>query len=163
MRVHVVFLPTSRDKLQSALLEGRGDIVAGNVKQTTERQGLADFIAPTFGDVKELVVTGPGAPTVATVDDLAGQTVHVRQQSGYRESLDALNTALEQRGKVPVEIKFLGSTTWNSSPRGASVERPCSTSATSTSTTSRISSHTPRARRNATAAIANLACAAGVF
>src|SRR5262245_4859863 len=106
-RVHVVFLPTSRDKLQSALLEGRGDIVAANITQTTERQNLADFVAPTFDNVKELVVTGPGAPAIATIDDLSGQTVHVRQQSAYRESLDALNAAFEQRGKAPLAIKFL--------------------------------------------------------
>src|SRR5262245_3158477 len=30
LRVHVLFVPTSRDKLQAALLEGRGDIVAAN-------------------------------------------------------------------------------------------------------------------------------------
>ncbi len=37
-RVHVVFLPTSRDTLQQALLEGRGDIVAANVTVTPGRQ-----------------------------------------------------------------------------------------------------------------------------
>jgi len=61
LRVHVVFVPTSRDRLQAALLEGRGDIVAANITVTPGRQDLAEFVTPTFSDVKELVVTGPGA------------------------------------------------------------------------------------------------------
>ena len=107
LRVNVVFLPTSRDKLESALLGGRGDIIAANVTMTADRQTRGDFIEPTLTNVKELVVTGPGAPTILSVDDLAGQTVHVRQQSVYRESLDALNTSLRQRDKPLVDIKFL--------------------------------------------------------
>jgi membrane-bound lytic murein transglycosylase MltF len=107
LRVHVVFLPTSRDRLQAALLEGRGDIVAANVTQTTEREKLVDFVAPTFENVKELVVTGPGAPPVASIDDLAGQAVHVRQQSVYRESLEALNVTLKEQGKEPIRIEFV--------------------------------------------------------
>src|SRR5262245_15693076 len=99
LKVHVVFVPTSRDKLQAALLEGRGDIVAANVTETAARQQLADFVEPTYNNVKELVVTGPGAPAVATADDLAGKTVQVRQQSAYRESLDTLNADLKKRGK----------------------------------------------------------------
>src|SRR5262245_62064017 len=110
VRVHVVFEPTSRDKLQTALLEGHGDIVAANVTETAERQNLADFVAPTFTNVKELVVTGPGAPSIASVDDLAGQTVHVRPQSAYRQSLDALNATLKQRGKPAIVVQFLPDT-----------------------------------------------------
>src|SRR5262245_46443127 len=75
LRVHFVFIPTSRDKLQQALIDGRGDIVAANVTVTDARQDLADFVAPTFTDVKQLVVTGPGAPAITTLDDLSGQTV----------------------------------------------------------------------------------------
>jgi membrane-bound lytic murein transglycosylase MltF len=107
LRIHVVFVPTSRDKLQAALLEGRGDIIAANITQTPERERLADFAMPTYTNVKELVVTGPGARPITTTDDLAGQTVHVRQVSAYRESLDALNVSLKQQGKAPVDIQFL--------------------------------------------------------
>jgi len=110
LRVNVVFLPTSRDKLQAALLEGRGDIVAANVTQTIEREKLADFVAPTYTNVKELVVTGPGAPALTTLEDLAGQTVRVRSQSAYRESLEALNATLKQGGKAPVDIEFVPDT-----------------------------------------------------
>ena len=110
LRVHVVFIPTSRDQLQQALLEGRGDIVAANVTITDERQDLVDFVAPTFTNVKEMVVTGPGAPAIGSVDDLSGQTVHVRQISAYYQSLQALNGTLAQRNKPPVVVKFVPDT-----------------------------------------------------
>jgi membrane-bound lytic murein transglycosylase MltF len=107
LRVHVVCLPTSRDQLQAALLGGRGDIVAANVTQTEARLAAADFATPTFTNVKEIVVTGPGAPAISMLDDLAGQTVHVREHSVYRESLDKLSASLKQRGKPAVVVKGL--------------------------------------------------------
>jgi membrane-bound lytic murein transglycosylase MltF len=110
LRVHVVFIPTSRDQLQQALLEGHGDIVAANVTITGERQDLADFVTPTFTNVKEVVITGPGAPAIASVDDLSGQTVHVRQISAYYQSLQALNNTLAQRNKPPVVVKLVPDT-----------------------------------------------------
>jgi len=110
LRVHVVFIPTSRDRLQQALLEGHGDIVAANVTITDERQDLVDFVAPTFTNVQEVVVTGPGAPAIGSVDDLSGQTVHVRQISAYYQSLQALNGTLAQRNKPPVVVKFVPDT-----------------------------------------------------
>jgi membrane-bound lytic murein transglycosylase MltF len=107
LRVHVVFIPTSRDKLQQALLEGRGDIVAANVTVTDERLEMADFVAPTLTDVKQVVVTGPGAPAVAVLDDLSGQTVHVRKISAYYQSLQRLNATLVQRNKPAVVVQFV--------------------------------------------------------
>ena len=102
-----MFIPTSRDKLQAALAEGRGDIVSANVTITASRQELVDFITPTLTEVKELVVTGPGARALTTLDDLSGQTVHVREQSIYRESLETLNASLKQRGKPAIDIQNL--------------------------------------------------------
>ena len=42
-KIHVAFLPTSRDDLFPALVEGRGDIIAANVTVTPERAKLVDF------------------------------------------------------------------------------------------------------------------------
>ena len=108
--VQVVFLPTPLGKLQAALLEGRGDIAVANVTRTADWDDVADFAAPTSADVKEVVVTGPGASALASVDDLAGQTVQVREQSAYRESLMALNAQLTERGKAPIVIQFVPDT-----------------------------------------------------
>src|SRR4029450_2546007 len=79
LRVEVVFVPTKRDRLLPALTEGRGDIVVANLTITEERQELVDFTDPLTTNVSEIVVTGPASPPIATLDDLAGQEIFVRQ------------------------------------------------------------------------------------
>jgi len=104
----VVLIPTTREKLLSGVMEGRGDIAAGNITATEERQKLVDFIAPADRKpVRELVVTGPASPPLATLDDLSGKTVYVRKATSYYESLEALNRRFKQEGKAPVKIAEL--------------------------------------------------------
>lgn len=101
----VVLIPTPRDRLLSGLVEGRGDIAAGNITATEERQKIVDFIAPLDRKpVRELIVTGPASPALATLDDLSGKTVHVRKSTSYYESLAALNQRFAREGKAPVQI-----------------------------------------------------------
>ena len=102
LRVHVAAIPLSRDQLASALLTGKIDLVAAMLTVTPERRALAAFSEPTRTNVSEVVVTGPGAPPIATLDDLAGQEVFVRDQSLYAESLAKLNEQLKARGKAAV-------------------------------------------------------------
>ncbi len=102
LKVHVVMVPMSRDQLYPALQDGKVDMVAAMVTVTPEREKLVAFSEPTRTNVSEVVVTGPGAPPIATVDDLAGQEVFVRKGSIYDESLVRLNTELKARGKPPV-------------------------------------------------------------
>jgi membrane-bound lytic murein transglycosylase MltF len=104
IRVHVLFVPVSRDELLPALTEGRGDIAAANLTITPERQKLVDFAAPIFTRVSEIVITGPQSPEVKTVDDLAGKEVFVRKSSSYYESLLALNDRLKAEGKPEVRL-----------------------------------------------------------
>jgi membrane-bound lytic murein transglycosylase MltF len=105
MRVHVVFIPVSRDQLLPDLVAGKGDVAAASLTITPERQKLVDFGIPTFKDVSEIVVTGPKSPAIAKVDDLAGQEVFVRTSSSYYESLTALNARFRQEGKKEVILK----------------------------------------------------------
>jgi membrane-bound lytic murein transglycosylase MltF len=63
-----------------------------------------DFTIPPR-ERREIVVTGPGAPAIATVDDLSGKQVAVRDKSIQFESLQKLNETFKQQGKAPVEIK----------------------------------------------------------
>ena len=103
-KVHVVIVPMSRDQLYPALSSGKVDMVAAMVTVTPEREKLVAFSEPTRTNVSEVVVTGPGAPPITTVDDLAGQEVFVRKGSIYDESLVSLNAQLKARGKPPVVI-----------------------------------------------------------
>jgi membrane-bound lytic murein transglycosylase MltF len=104
LRVEVVFVPTKRDRLLPALTEGRGDIVVANLTITEERQELVDFTDPLISDVSEIVVTGPASPPIATLDDLAGQEIFVRQSSSYWDSLETLNERLKTDGKKEVSL-----------------------------------------------------------
>jgi membrane-bound lytic murein transglycosylase MltF len=100
LKVHVVIVPMTRDQLYPALTSGKVDMVAAMVTVTPEREKLVAFSEPTRANVSEVVVTGPGAPPIATLDDLAGQDVFVRKGSIYEESLVTLNGQLKARGKA---------------------------------------------------------------
>jgi len=101
----VVLIPTSRDKLLAHVAEGRGDIAAGNITATDQRLKLVDFVFPEGAKpVRELIVTGPRSPQVATLDDLSGKTVHVRRGTSYYESLEALNARFRKERKEPVKL-----------------------------------------------------------
>lgn len=104
LKVNVVIVPMSRDQLHPALASGKVDMVAAMVTVRPELEALVAFSEPTRTDVSEVVVTGPGAPPLATVDDLAGQAVFVRKASVYHETLTRLNGQLKARGKPAVVI-----------------------------------------------------------
>ena len=105
IKVHVIFVPMSRDKLLPALVDGKVDMVAGNLTITPEREKLVDFTDPTRANVSEILVTPPGTPPLASIDDLSGKTVFVRKSSSYYQSLLALNKNLQSAGKEPVVIE----------------------------------------------------------
>ena len=104
LKVHVVIVPMSREQLYPALTSGKVDMVAAMLTVTPEREKLVAFSEPTRTNVSEVVVSGPGAPPITSVDDLAGQAVFVRKGSIYEENLVRLNEELKARGKAPIVI-----------------------------------------------------------
>ena len=104
LKVHVVIVPMSRDQLHPALASGKVDMVAAMVTVRPELEKLAAFSEPTRSNVSQVVVTGPGAPPIATADDLAGQEVFVRKASPYYETLARMNEDLKTRSKPAVVI-----------------------------------------------------------
>ncbi|MDX2417077.1 MAG: lytic transglycosylase F [Xanthomonadales bacterium] len=105
LRVHVVFIPVARDQLIPALISGRGDIAAAGLTITPEREMLVDFSDPVSKELSELLVTGPSAPPIGTIDDLAGKRIFVRASSSYRASLDAINLQFKERGLDAIVIE----------------------------------------------------------
>jgi membrane-bound lytic murein transglycosylase MltF len=105
LKLHVMFLPVSRDELIPALIEGRGDIVAAGLTITAERDSLIDFTDPASKKISEVLVTGPAAPPVKHINDLAGQRIYVRASSSYRSSLDELNRNFDKEGKEPIQLE----------------------------------------------------------
>ena len=104
LTINVQFIPVSRDELLPALLEGKGDIVMANLTVTPERQQQVDFVDPWIAGVEEIVVTSPAGPAIASVDDLSGQDVFVRESSSYYASLVTLNERFAKEGRPAVTL-----------------------------------------------------------
>jgi membrane-bound lytic murein transglycosylase MltF len=106
IKVKVVVIPTSRKHLIPYLIQGYGDIVAGNVTITEERKKLVDFSDPLLKNVEEIVVSSAEIPRFATIFDLSGRDIYVRKSSSYYESLQKLNATLLSLNKKPVSLQI---------------------------------------------------------
>jgi membrane-bound lytic murein transglycosylase MltF len=80
-------------------------LACANLTITSRRKKAVDFSDPLYGNVTEVVVTGPGAPAIHSVEDLSGKEVYVRPSSSYAQSLAGLNKKLKAAGKPPAEIE----------------------------------------------------------
>jgi membrane-bound lytic murein transglycosylase MltF len=101
----LVIVAATRDKLLADLTEGHADIAVGNIKVLDELLKSIDFVVPEEKAVStELLVTGLASPTMASLDDVSGKTVHVRKFSSYYLSLTALNERFRKAGKPEVKI-----------------------------------------------------------
>ena len=104
LKIKVVVIPTKRDRLLPALVEGLGDIAAGNLTITPARQKKVDFSAPHLTGVDEIIISGAASPPLKTLDDLSGKKIYVRKSSSYYESLMQLNARFKNSGKPPIKI-----------------------------------------------------------
>jgi membrane-bound lytic murein transglycosylase MltF len=105
LKIHVGFVPTPRDQLLANLNAGKGDIAAGTLTITPERQAVVDFAAPWASGVREVLVTGPTATDIKSIDDLGSRPVLVRSSSSYYSHLVELNKARKAEGKSEVIIR----------------------------------------------------------
>lgn len=98
----------TRDKLLADLLEGRADVAVGNVKVLPELLKDVDFVAPDEKAASvEILVTGPATPAIASIDDLSGKTVHLREVSSQALSMKALNERFKQAGKPEARLVYV--------------------------------------------------------
>ncbi len=107
LRIEVVFLPVARDRLLTGLVDGIGDIAAGNLTITPERAKLVEFGDPLATGVREVIVTGPAAPQLTSIDDLAGKDVFARPSSSYLEHLQAMSASFESSGRSAIVLSAL--------------------------------------------------------
>ncbi len=101
--VKVVFIPVRNDALVGDLKAGHGDIAA-NLLFTFERDDQVAFSEPVRKGVRELIVTGPGAPPIVSLEDVAGRSIHVRRSSDHYASLVRLNEQLAKVDKPVCKI-----------------------------------------------------------
>jgi membrane-bound lytic murein transglycosylase MltF len=104
LKIHVLAIPVSRDRLIPDLLEGLGDIAAAALTITPERSRLVDFADPLYSGIKEIVVCKAGQPRPSSIDDLSGKEIYARRSSSYWESVSRLNQSLKKAGKPPVKL-----------------------------------------------------------
>ena len=100
LTVQVAVIPVSRDQLFPALASGYGDIVMAGTTITESRRAEADFTNPVSKPLKEILITGPSAPSLASLGDLSGKTVYVRLSSSYAESVRRAEQTLRGRGQA---------------------------------------------------------------
>jgi len=105
IKVYVVVVPVSRDELLPALLKGHADFVAADLTPTKARSNEFNFSRPLLTGINEVIVTGPAAPEIAALDDLAGLEITVRPSSSYFEHLQRLGATMDEAGAEAPRIK----------------------------------------------------------
>lgn len=107
VKLHTIVIPVARDQLVPALLSGKGDLINAGMTITDARAEEVDFSIPSSKPLNEILLTGPAAPPVKTLDDLAGKTLYLRESSSYNDSVMKLSADLESRGLAPISVKFM--------------------------------------------------------
>lgn len=105
VKVHVAIIPVARNQLIPSLRGGYGDLISASLSITEERDEILDFSIPVSKPLSEILITGPTADPLASIEDLSGNTIAVRRSSSYRESVDKLNARFVAEGKAPVHIE----------------------------------------------------------
>jgi membrane-bound lytic murein transglycosylase MltF len=105
LKISVTYLPVRPEQLENALLEGVGDLVAYGVEVTPEREKKVLFTTPIDSNVKQVIVTGPKAPTITGLEDLSGKEIYVNPLTVYYENLQHLSESFQKAGKLPILVK----------------------------------------------------------
>jgi ABC-type amino acid transport substrate-binding protein len=91
---------TKFDDLIPSLLEGKGDVAAGFITITEERQKKVTFTKPYLHNVSEVLVAYRGIEDVpASLEELSGKTVHVLRDSSFGQHLADVNRRLLEAGR----------------------------------------------------------------
>jgi len=103
--VHLIFIPVSPEEALQRMRDGRGDIAASNLAMISQLQEFVDFSDPIRERAREVVVTGPSAPSITSLEELSGKEVFIRKLSRYWPNLERLNQRFESEGRAPAIIK----------------------------------------------------------
>ncbi|HKD10378.1 MAG TPA: transglycosylase SLT domain-containing protein [Bryobacteraceae bacterium] len=104
-RITVALLPTPLDELRDRMVGGYGDIAAYGISISEVHEQAVDFSAPTITGLKMIVVTGPGAPKLDTIDDLSGKEIWISPMTRMKADLESLNARFHAQGKPPVVMR----------------------------------------------------------
>ncbi|MDJ0789303.1 MAG: transporter substrate-binding domain-containing protein [Myxococcota bacterium] len=102
--ISVVFKPTARRRLLTALQEGHGDVVAAGLTITPGRQERVAFTHPYVTDVDEVLVSRKDRPPAGSPEGLAGRDIYVAPESSYQEHATGIAQAIAARGGTPFRL-----------------------------------------------------------
>jgi membrane-bound lytic murein transglycosylase MltF len=105
LKVYVTFIPVRPEQLEQALTQGVGDVIATGVVVTPARQQRVAFTVPTATNVRQIIVTGPTAPSLAKLKDLSGKEIYANPLTNYSENLQHLSETFLKSGDPPILIK----------------------------------------------------------
>ncbi len=105
LKINVTYIPVRPEQLEQALLQGMGDVIAFGVIVTPEREKEVLFTTPIDSHVKQILVTGPKAPAITSLEDLSGKEVYVNPVTAYYENLQHLSESLQKAGRPPILLK----------------------------------------------------------
>lgn len=105
LRINVTYIPVRPEQLEKALLEGIGDVIGYGVIVTPEREQKILFTTPIETNVKQVIITGPKAPAIATLEDLSRKEIYANPLTVYYENLQSLSEAFRKAGRPPILVK----------------------------------------------------------
>jgi len=103
-KIHVVLVPTTIASMASDLQNGNGDLIASAVYITEPRKKVVDFV-PLASSMHDVVVAGPDAPPLASLDELSGKEVYLFKETLAWDKLTELNKKLSAEKKPNVHLK----------------------------------------------------------
>ena len=105
LKVRVTFIPMRPDQIETALLQGIGDVIAYPVVVTPERQQRVAFTVPVVSDLKQVIVYGPKMANATTIDDFGGKQVFVNPLAADYQALQNLNDQRQKAGKTAIQVR----------------------------------------------------------
>ena len=103
--VQVTFIPLRPDKMETALMQGVGDLIAYGVAVTPEREQQVTFSDAIISDAKQIVVGAKKFGSISNCEELSGKKIFVNPLTTYAQSLEKVNGVLRARGKPPILIE----------------------------------------------------------
>jgi membrane-bound lytic murein transglycosylase MltF len=105
LKVNVTYIPMRPQQLERALMQGVGDVIGYGVIVTPDREKEVLFTTPIDANVKQVIVTGPKALAIASLDDLSGKEIYVNPLTAYYQNLQRLSESFQKAGKPPILLK----------------------------------------------------------
>ncbi len=102
-KVLCVLIPANPAMIERDLTSGRTDVVALPIHITEDRKKKLDFVP--MATSQDVVVSGPAAPALASLDDLAGKEMYLQRVTLSWERLTERSKQLKAAGKPAIQMK----------------------------------------------------------